>query len=218
MRVRLKDFDAARFSLREDPVLVLEEFWSQEEMARFRAAMQAAQWTARDEMPDTRRNFSDCGNWRKADIVEPQRSALVERVLLFFVAEFVDSFEGVIGRVMNFNYFNYASGDCLSLHTDERSERLDDPRRESITRRVALATYVHDSWDVNWGGELILYDKKASGGQDEAYDITNCISPEPGSLVLFTVPRHHRVCRVDPLAGDNKRLSIAGWFMTDHGE
>ena len=43
MRVRLEDFDAARFSLREDPVLVLEEFWSQEEMARFRAAMQAAQ-------------------------------------------------------------------------------------------------------------------------------------------------------------------------------
>ena len=71
MRVRLKDFDAARFSLHEDPVLVLEEFWSQEEMARFRAAMQAAQWTARDEMPDTRRTFSDCGNWRKADIVEP---------------------------------------------------------------------------------------------------------------------------------------------------
>lgn len=109
--------------------------------------MQAAQWTARDEMPDTRRTFSDCGNWRKADIVEPQRSALVERVLLPFVAEFVDSFEGVIGRVMNFNYFNYASGDCLSLHTDERSERL-----------------------------------------------------------------------AIQLAGDNKRLSIAGWFMTDHGE
>lgn len=96
------------------------------------ASMQAAQWTARDEMPDTRRTFSDCGNWRKADIVEPQRSALVERVLLPFVAEFVDSFEGVVGRVMNFNYFNYASGDCLSLHTDERSERLDDTRRESI--------------------------------------------------------------------------------------
>ncbi len=28
MRVRLKDFDAARFSLHEHPVLVLEDFWN----------------------------------------------------------------------------------------------------------------------------------------------------------------------------------------------
>ena len=119
---------------------------------------------------------------------------------------------------MSFNYFSYARGDCLSLHSDERTDRYDDPRRDSITRRVALATYFHDAWDVNWGGELITYEKKATGGNDEAYAITNCISPDPGSLVLFTVPHEHRLFRIDPPAGDNKRLSIAGWFMTDHGQ
>jgi SM-20-related protein len=46
--------------------------------------------------------------------------------------------------------------------------------------------------------------------------ITHCIAPKPGSLVMFTVPRFHRVCRVDQTAGDHKRLSIAGWFMTEH--
>jgi SM-20-related protein len=32
---------------------------------------------------------------------------------------------------------------------------------------------------------------------------------------MFTVPRFHRVCRVDPMAGQHRRLSIAGWFMTE---
>ncbi|MEC4679667.1 MAG: hypothetical protein VST67_03095 [Nitrospirota bacterium] len=32
----------------------------------------------------------------------------------------------------------------------------------------------------------------------------------------ITVPQFHRVCRVDALAGNHKRLSIAGWFMTEH--
>lgn len=218
MRVRLRDFDAASFSLREHPVLVLEEFWNPQEMARFRQAMQDARWVARDEMPDTRAGFAGCGNWQKAEIGEPERNALVERVLLPFVADFVNSFDGVVGRIMSFNYFSYASGDCLSLHTDERSDRLDDPRRNSTTRRVALATYFHETWDVNWGGELMTYETGGPGRLDEAYVVTNCISPDPGSLVLFTVPRHHRVARVDPLAGDNKRLSIAGWFMTDDGQ
>jgi len=187
-------------------------------MARFRQAMQAARWVARDQMSETRSGFPGCGNWQKAALGEPERNALVERVLMPFVVDYVNSFDGAVGRVMSFNYFSYACGDCLSLHDDERTGRLDDPRRNSVTRRVALATYFHDRWDVNWGGELMTYDKRAHGGQDEGYAITNCISPDPGSLVLFTVPRHHRVSRVDPLAGDNRRLSIAGWFMTDEGQ
>jgi len=47
---------------------------------------------------------------------------------------------------------------------------------------------------------------------------THCIEPRPGSLVMFTVPRFHRVCRVDQTAGQHRRLSIAGWFMTEHAK
>lgn len=212
MRVSVRDFDAASFSLREHPVLVIEDFWTTSEMAQFRRAMAASQWVAREQMPDTSESFAGCGNWKKAEIVDPEQGALVDRILMPFVISFIDSIAGVVGRVMSFNYFDYGSGDCLTLHSDERTDRRDDERRESVTRRIALATYVHETWDVNWGGELITYEVRNGG-----YEVDHCIAPDPGSLVLFTVPRHHRVCRVDPLAGSNRRLSIAGWFMTDHG-
>ena len=220
MRVRLEDFDATEFSLHEHPVLVLENFWSPAEMAQYRGAMQRSDWTTRGSMEDTAKSFPGCGNWGKAEIHERERSSFLQRVMMPFVTDFVDSFEGVVGRVMSFNYFNYGVGDCLSLHSDTRADGAPEPGR-SITRRVAVATYFHDVWDVNWGGELIIYDEKLRGrntdGASPTLEVRTCIPPDPGSLVFFTVPRTHRVSRVDPFAGDNRRLSSAGWFMTDHG-
>lgn len=220
MRVRYEDFDAARFSFHDEPVLVLESFWSAEERANFREAMQRSQWVARGSMQDTSREFPGCGSWAKAEIQEPERSAFLDRLMMPFIGEFIDSFEGVVGRVMSFNYFDYGVGDCLSIHDDLRGDGSADGGRD-ITRRVAVATYFHDVWDPNWGGELIIYDQKESGeagsGASPGLEVSACIPPEPGSLVLFTVPRIHRVARVDPFAGRNRRLSAAGWFMTDHG-
>jgi len=211
MRIRFEDFDAARFSLREHPVLVLEDFWSPEERAQFRGAMQKSEWVTRDSMEDTHKTFAGCGNWSKAAVHEPARSAFLQRVMMPFVSDYIDSFEGVVGRVMSFNYFDYGVGDCLSLHTDTRADGPPEPGR-SITRRVAVATYFHDVWDMNWGGELIVYDQK-----DPGLEVRTCIPPDSGSLVFFTVPRDHRVARVDPFAAGNRRLSAAGWFMTEHG-
>ena len=220
MRVRLEDFDPTTFSLHEHPVLVLENFWSPEERARYREAMQRSEWVARGSMKDTSKSFPGCGNWGKAGIHEPERSAFLQRVMMPFISEFIESFEGVVGRVMSFNYFNYGVGDCLSLHSDERADEPPTPGR-SVTRRVAVATYFHDVWDVNWGGELVIYDQKEPTGdassESPGLTVRDCIPPDPGSLVYFTVPRIHRVSRVDPFAGDNRRLSAAGWFMTDHG-
>ena len=220
MRVRLEDFDAAGFSLHEHPVLVLENFWSPEEMTRYRGAMQRSDWITRGSMEGTAKSFPGCGNWGKAAIQEPERDSFLQRVMMPFVTNFVDSFEDVVGRVMSFNYFNYGVGDCLSVHSDTRADGPPTPGR-SVTRRIAVATYFHDVWDVNWGGELIIYDEKFPGknadGASPTLEVRTCISPDPGSLVFFTVPRIHRVSRVDPFATDNRRLSIAGWFMTDHG-
>jgi SM-20-related protein len=80
-----------------------------------------------------------------------------------------------------------------------------------------LVTYFHEEWESDWGGELIVYSADGQGGDKKpALRITHCIAPKPGSLVMFTVPRYHRVCRVDETAGPHRRLSIAGWFMTEH--
>ncbi|HJO58821.1 MAG TPA: 2OG-Fe(II) oxygenase family protein, partial [Nitrospinaceae bacterium] len=88
----------------------------------------------------------------------------------------------------------------------------------SPLRRLAIAAYFHDEWDVDWGGELILYGtEKDETGKHKTVEISECIAPEPRSLVIFTVPRFHRICRIDPRATDGyQQLSIETWFMTEH--
>ena len=86
-----------------------------------------------------------------------------------------------------------------------------------LRRRIAVATYFHEEWKPDWGGELIIYAKRTIHPSARVELVpTHCIEPRPGSLVMFTVPRVHRVCRVDQTAGPHRRLSIAGWFMTEH--
>jgi len=86
-------------------------------------------------------------------------------------------------------------------------------------RRIALVSYFHDEWRSDWGGELIVYAKrKRHSSEQPDLEVTHCIEPRPGSLVMFTIPRFHRVCRVDRVAGDERRPSIAGWLMTEYPE
>lgn len=80
-----------------------------------------------------------------------------------------------------------------------------------------MVTYFHEEWRSDWGGELIIYAKRPNHTAEQPDLLpVHCIEPRPGSLVMFTVPRFHRVCRVDETAGSHRRLSIAGWFMTEH--
>ena len=140
----------------------------------------------------------------------------MERVGLPCVAEYVESFPNITGRHINFNYYSYGVGDCLSTHDDTDDAYTYAQGRVPPTRRLALATYFHDEWQPDWGGELILYKETDGLKGKKNLEVAQCITPSPGSLAIFAVPRFHRVCRVDPLAGDHKRLSIAGWFMTEH--
>ena len=67
------------------------------------------------------------------------------------------------------------------------------------------------------GAENSSFTKNSAGSNGKkSLEVVECIAPSPGSLAIFAVPQFHRVCRVDALAGDHKRLSIAGWFMTEH--
>ena len=117
---------------------------------------------------------------------------------------------------MGFNYYSYAAGDCLLTH-DDTDQGYAMGGVTAPRRRIALVSYFHDEWRSDWGGELIIYTKrKMYSAEQPDLEVTHCIEPRPGSLVMFTVPRFHRVCRVDQAAGDQRRLSIAGWFMTAH--
>jgi len=205
------------FSFRQSPVLVVENFWSPEERRYFREAMTRATWKSLNDLPKVREDFPNSGNWAKADISPAEGRRFLPRVQLRCVQEHIESFPNIVGRHMGFSYYSYSSGDCLLTH-DDTDEGYAMNGRQAPLRRIAVVSYFHEEWRSDWGGELVIY-KKRNGHTLEKPDleVTHCIEPRPGSLVMFTVPRFHRVCRVDQTAGEHRRLSIAGWFMTEHG-
>ena len=178
--------------------------------------MGRAHWKPLQESSSLRQDFPNSGNWAKADIAPPQGQMLLTRLQLPFIQEYMESFPRIARRHLGFSYYSYGVGDCLLTHDDTDQGHSTGPKPAPL-RRLALVTYFHEEWECDWGGELMLYSPegaRSDGKPDLA--ITHCIMPKPGSLVMFTVPRFHRVCRVDHTAGEHKRLSIAGWFMTEH--
>lgn len=218
MQVDFERFDPERFSFHDTPVLVIEKFWTDEERQHFQHAMHRTAWKSLREMHHLCETFPDCGNWLKADMAQAEARVFLDRLALLCIRRYVESFPNIARRHMNFNYYSYGAGDCLLTHDDtaQAGDSVVLTEGSSPLRRLAVVTYLHDEWQPDWGGELIMY--RSIPGQQARSDlaITHCIAPKPGSLVLFTVPRFHRVCRVDPVSGDHKRLSIAGWFMTEH--
>ena len=206
----------ASHSFQENPVLVIENFWSAEEQQYFREAMTKASWKSLQDLPNVREDFPNSGNWARAEIAPPQSQRFFPRLQLRCVQEYIESFPNIVGRHLGFNYYSYSAGDCLLTHDDTDQGYAMKGKRAPL-RRIAVVSYFHEEWHSDWGGELIIY-KKRSGHTSEKPDleVTHCIEPRPGSLVMFTVPRFHRVCRVDETAGQHRRLSIAGWFMTEH--
>jgi SM-20-related protein len=203
-------------SLQSTPVLVVENFWSAEERRVFREGMNQAAWKSLSDMENVHQDFPNSGNWAKAEIGSAEADHFLSRLRLPCIREYIESFPNILGRHVGFSYYSYSAGDCLLTHNDTDQGRL-TAGRPSLRRRVAIVTYVHEEWRPDWGGELIIYARRA-GASSDCGDLvpTHCIEPRPGTLVMFTVPRYHRICRVDPTAGKHRRLSIAGWFMTEH--
>jgi SM-20-related protein len=204
------------FSFDRSPVLVVENFWSPDERRFFRDKMNVAPWKSLSDLPNVRKDFPNSGNWTKAEIGPEEGQRLLSRLQLPCIRNHIESFPNIVGRHVGFSYYSYSAGDCLLTHDDTDQGRLVAGRR-APQRRIAVVTYVHEEWLPDWGGELIIYERRADRveGQNNLIP-THCIEPRPGSLVMFTVPRFHRVCRVDLTAGPHRRLSIAGWFMTEH--
>jgi len=204
--------DLPTFSFHVNPVLVVENFWSSQERHDFREAMAQAPWKSLQDLPGVHADFPNSGNWAKADIAPAEAERFLSRLQFPCIQTYIESFPNITGRHLGFSYYSYAAGDCLLTHDDTDQSRMD--RGKAPLRRIALVTYFHEEWRSDWGGELILYANRSTDPVDLLP--THCIEPRPGSLVMFTVPRFHRVCRVDPTAGHHRRLSIAGWFMTEH--
>lgn len=208
--------DLSSFSFHTSPVLIVEDFWSVEDRQYFLEAMKVAPWKHLQELSEVREDFPNSGNWAKAELESEQAKRFLSQLELPCIREYMESFPDIVGHHLGFSYYSYAAGDCLLTHDDTDQGRPSKGRRASL-RRLALVTYFHEEWRSDWGGELILYTKRPRHSSENVDLVpAHCIEPRPGSLVMFTVPRFHRVCRVDPMAGQSRRLSIAGWFMTEH--
>jgi len=208
--------DLPSVSFRSRPVVIVENFWSAEERRFFREGMNSATWKQLSDLENVQQNFPNSGNWEKAEIGSAEGKHFLSRLQLPCIQEHIESFSNIIGRHVGFSYYSYSAGDCLLTHDDTDQGRL-TVGRPSLRRRIAVVSYVHEEWKPDWGGELIIYARRAGRSSDSADLVpTHCIEPRPGTLLMFTVPRYHRICRVDLTAGQHRRLSIAGWFMTEH--
>ena len=217
MNIDFHDFKGETFSFHDDPVLVLENFWGAAERQTIRDAMTHAKWTALKDMPHVYRDFPNSGNWKKADMARPEAMMFLQRLTIPCIMRYMESFPDITGRHVNFNYYSYSAGDCLLTHDDMVQSSAGAGSKPAPLRRLAVVGYVHEEWNPDWGGELIIYAaKQISGRTQPELSVSHCILPKPGALVLFSVPRFHRVCRVDSVCGDQARLSIAGWLMTEH--
>src|SRR5688572_19843768 len=149
MRAKWCDFNPALFSFSHDPVLILDEFWTEGERQSFQRAMSQGVWTQLCDMPGVRDDFPHSGNWSKAELGTRERTAFLDRLRLVCIADYIESLPGISGRHVSFNYYSYGSGDCLLTHDDRVQRGGGD-----AVRRLALVTYLHDEWQPDWGGEL----------------------------------------------------------------
>jgi hypothetical protein len=112
----------------------------------------------------------------------------------------------------------YPAGSGLSLHLD------------GMPHFAGSYTYfLHKNWNIHWGGLLLILDPETALGSNRAtgehwiYDDEEtlaaldpgtalCIFPKPNRIVFVAPNAHHLITRVDQSAGQNPRISIAGFF------
>lgn len=120
--------------------------------------------------------------------------------------------------------FCFPRGTGLTWHDDGKK------------RSGAYIYYAHREWDASWGGELLLaarpspeIDKKYSDlygkSKPEIFSrkrestylmetgFGHFISPRPNRLIVFSSGIYHQVKRVDEAAGNNIRMTVAGFFL-----
>jgi hypothetical protein len=124
--------------------------------------------------------------------------------------------------------FRYPRETGLSLHDDG-----------SGTYAAAYVYFVSPRWDVHWGGLLLLLDstgnaklaahkesrdavayyrkKWADPAEENALiedpGLFRCVFPRRNRLVLIAPDAYHLVTKINADAGDNARVSLAGFFM-----
>jgi hypothetical protein len=109
-----------------------------------------------------------------------------------------EHFVGIIAKV-----YAYQRGAKATWHTD------------AGPYSGAFVFYAHERWKKDWGGQF-LYDEDTSSADADPTD-GRFVAPVPNRLLVVRGGTPHTVANVAQSAGDNQRLSVAGFFVTAGG-
>lgn len=131
--------------------------------------------------------------------------------LFNFIDINIQFIQGVVGNrgdswdVYSIRPYVYPCGSGLSWHYDEGYAG-------------AIIFYAHSRWERSWGGELLIGEEESSAekpGTSTQFGegIGLYIEPCPNRLTVIKGNIPHTIKKVDAPAGDNYRLSLAGFFF-----
>ena len=110
---------------------------------------------------------------------------------------FYEAISGLaLGPAPLINAYAYGSGDFLSHHSDDVK-----------SKRLSFVFYLTPGWERRFGGVLHMVHPDG--------EVTE-VAPDYNSLVVFDVAAQtrHFISAVEPCAGESRRLTVSGWFLT----
>jgi 2OG-Fe(II) oxygenase superfamily len=98
----------------------------------------------------------------------------------------------------------------------------------------AFIYYAHPEWNVLWGGELLVadastrwleppretvhrFDNRKENEELLRVGMGRFVMPKPNRLVFIAAGMRHMIAKVSSAAGNNPRVSLAGFFVTPPG-
>lgn len=115
--------------------------------------------------------------------------------------------------------FAYPAGTGLSLH------------RDGTKYTGAFTFYLHNSWNIHWGGQLLVFEENPALEATPPYSVfpqwltdeeeslrmadpglATCVFAKPNRLVFLTYHVLHMITRVDANAGSRPRVALSGFF------
>jgi len=145
--------------------------------------------------------------------------------LIAWIAEREDDIAAVVGTAsadwtrLSFTPWIYPVGSGLSMH------------RDGTTYSGAFTYFAHHEWRLHWGGQLLVLDPRtqpqvasAARSAPVAFDdrqeslrafdpgFALTIFPKPNRIAFLSPRALHLLTRVDTNAGQQSRISVAGFF------
>lgn len=128
-------------------------------------------------------------HWLKQETENPFEVQFFKRIEAFSDYLNRTCFAGISSY--EFHYAVYEPGSFYKRHSDQFNN--DD------CRRFSFVLYLNKSWDIDDGGELVIYT-----------DVINSILPSAGKVVFFSSELEHEV-----KVSNARRLSLTGWLRTN---